>query len=749
MTDRANLRLPPAAEARLPDALRAACCNLAVAPYWLDAGRFWYRRQTAGLPDYVLVSVDGSRAPAFDHPALRAALGDDALFARLLILAQDATGVTLAAGRSRWHFGAGRLTALAPRPHADDESLSPDGQWILFRRDGDLWLRPAAGGPERRLTHSAAPHFEWAKSPDQSLETLHLRRRGIALPPIALWSPDSRRIFTYQLDERAVRRVALVQNITEGGGPGPILHEMRNAFAGDTALPVAHQAVIEIDTGRIIPCGPADVTETSGLEKREAWWSGDSQRVFWLEHDRYERAITLVETQAATGAARRVITETAETFVDIHMAYGGMPNIRLLDATDELIWFSQRDGYAHLYLCDLRSGAITRQITSGDAPVVEILAVDPARRQVIYLSGSGETSADPYARRICLAGLDGGAMRVLTPDPGDHAPHLRDLGWAELIETGAGPVPAPLSPDLAHIVVTSAGAGDLGRSRLLRLSDGAVIADLEQGHTDLDLVTPERVTLLAADGETRLFGMLWRPLTLEPGQRYPLLDMVYPGPQCIQTPRSALPQDELSKLAMAHAATALGFAVLMMDGRGTPWRSKAFHDLCHGNLGDPGFLSDHVAAYPQLAATRPWLDPDRIGIIGHSAGGHAAARAILAHPRVYRAAVATAGSHDLTGYNRCWPEKWQGPLIRHADGSTSYDDTCNARLAGRLQGRLLIGHGDMDENVLPALSLQLGLALARAGKSYDLLISPNDDHATFKSNPWVQRRLLAWLRDAL
>lgn len=749
MPESADLRLPSDAEARLPTAFRAACRNLTVAPYWLDATRFWYRRETSGLPDYMLVSVAGESIPAFDHAALREALADDTAFATLMILevAQDA--VTLASGRDRWHFAQGQLTRLAPRPNADDESLSPDGNWVIYRERGDLWLRPAAGGAARRLTDTAEPHFEWAKSPDQSLETVHLQRKGLRLPPIALWSPDSRKVFTYQLDERAVRRVALVQNVTEDGRPGPILHEMRNAFAGDEALPITHQAVIEVDSGRIIPCGQADVTETSGLEKREAWWSADGTRIFWLEHDRYEREITLIETAAATGTARRIISETSARFVDIHMAYGGMPNIRLLESTDEVIWFSQRDGFAHLYLCRLSTGAVIRQITAGDWPVVEILAVNEDSREVIFLAGSGEASSDPYARRICIAHLDHDAMRVLTPEAADHAPFLRELGWAELIEAGAGAVPRPVAPDMAHIVVTSATASDLGETRLLRLSDGAVVAVLESGHCDLDLVMPERVELLAADGVTRLFAMLWRPMNMAPDQCYPLLDMVYPGPQCIQTPRAALPHDEVAKLAMVHAATALGIAVLMMDGRGTPWRSKAFHDLSHGNLADPGFLSDHVAAYPQLMKTRPWLDPGRIGIMGHSAGGHAAARAILAHPGIYGAAVSTAGSHDLSSYNRCWPEKWQGPLIRHADGSTSYDSTCNAHLAAQLQGRLLIGHGDMDENVLPALSLQLAAALARAGKRFDLLISPNDDHATFKSNPWVQRRLLDWIGQAL
>ena len=743
--------LKPEAEARLPEAFARACRNLTVTPHWLDDATFWYRREGGAGPEYLLVDVaTGQKSAAFDHEALQAALQDDTIFTRLEITSAEEGLVGLASGRRRWTFSAGRLTPLTDRPHADDESLSPDRRWVLFRREGDLWLRPTTGGAERRLTDSAEPQFEWAKSPDQSLETILIARRGLRLPPIALWSPDSRRIFTYQLDERGVRVVPMVQNVPEDGF-GPKLFELRNAFTGDEILPMARQAIIDIETGAIIPCDVTHVTETSGLEKREAWWSADSSRVFWLDHDRYERAITLMESDAATGTGRAVITETAATFVEINLAYGAMPNVRVLDRTDELIWFSQADGYAHLYLCDLKSGEVKRQITQGDWPVVELLCVNEGSRQLLFVAGSGETTEDPYQRRICVAGLDGTGMRVLTPCVGDHVPILRSLGWAEILETNTanGPLRSGVSPDGGHVVVTSAGVECPGQSWLCRVADGARIADLEEGLCDLPLAIPERVRVLAADGETPLFGMLWKPRDFDPLRSYPLLDWVYPGPQCIQSPRSALPADELAKIARIQAATELGMAVLTLDGRGTPYRSRAFHELCHGNLGDPGFLSDHVAAFPQLATGRPWLDLTRIGIIGHSAGGHAAARGILVWPEVYKVAVSTAGSHEPRSYNRCWPEKWQGELIRYPDGTTSHDSVSNAPLANRLQGRLLLGHGDMDENVLPSITLQLAQALEKAGKSFDLLFSPNDDHASFKSNSWVMRRILIWLAEAL
>lgn len=725
--------------------------NLAVEPHWLGGGdHFWYRRDGRDGCEYVVVTAaTGQKSPAFDHDTLRRLLPCDVDFGKLEILTVDAGHVTVAQDGKVWAFDGQRIGDRPGRASAVNEARSPDGRFAIVRRKGDLWVRALDGSGERRLTQSAEPHFEWAKSPDQSLETLYLARRAIELPPIVLWSPDSRRIFTYQLDERRVRRVPLAQHVPEDGSPAPVLHELRNAYAGDDELPMAHQAIIDVVDGTIVShrAAPVHVTETSGIEKREAWWRSDGSEVFFLDHDRFERDITLVGIDAATGEERRILSETSHTFVDVNVAYGAMPNIRILDQSDEVVWFSQSEGWGHLYLQDLSTGARKAAITSGEWPVCDLLHVDIVRRRAIVLAGSDGAADDPYLRRICSASLDGGDFKVLTPEPVDHSATMRAVGWPDIVREQAslGPAPVAVSPDGRYLVHMSAGFDDPGRSLLRDVEDGVLIAELERGECVEELTFPERLSVRAADGQTRLFGVLWLPVDFDPSKRYPVVDLVYPGPQCIQAPRSALPADELSKVAMARAITELGMAVLMIDGRGTPYRSKAFHDLCHGNLDNPGYLTDHVAALRELGAARPYLDLSRVAIMGHSAGGHAAARAILAHPETYKVAVATAGSHDLSGYNRCWPEKWQGELIVNADGGTSYDAAANRHLAHKLEGALLLGHGDMDENVHPALTLQLAAALQSAGKRFELLLSPNDDHATLKTNLAVTRQKLEFL----
>lgn len=739
-----------------PWMLPQALFNLEVRPCWFPEGeRFWYRRETAGGPQYVVVeAASGTKRAAFDHEALKTALAREpgADFARLEILDVANGEATIGCDGRSWRFDGRALHRLADRPSSPHESLSPDGRLVAFRRDGDLWLREVATGAERRLTDTGEPHFEWAKSPDQSLETVSLRRRGIILPPILVWSPDSSRIFTHQLDERRVRRLPLVQNVPEDGSHRPVLHELRVAFTGDEDLPMAHQAIIEVATGRIVAHrgGPVHVSETSGIEKQEAWWSADSSRVFVLDHDRFEREITLVEIDAATGAERRILSETSDTFVDANLRYGAMPNVRILDRTGEVIWFSQRDGWAHLYLADLATGEIKAQITRGEWVVRDLLDVDEAGRRVTFLA-SGLDVAQPYRRLICRAAFDGDDVRVLTPEPGDHGAALQGVGSANILEraTSLGPPAAAVSPDRAYVVDTVADLRSLGRT-VLRRADGSVVAEIEAAATSLDegdLAWPEAFKAIAADGVTPIHGVIWLPGDFDASRSYPVLDLVYPGPHCTQVPLSAFPAAplDLREAGLARAIAELGIAVVMIDGRGTPYRSKAFHDVCHGNAQDPGSLTDHVAVLRQLVSERPYLDPARVGIMGHSAGGHAAARAILAHPEVFSVAIATAGCHDLRLYNNCWPEKWQGPLRRDVDGSTNYDAASNAALADRLQGKLLLAHGDMDDNVHPAATQRFAAALIDAGKDFDLFITSNDDHYSFLRNPHVIRRELEFL----
>ncbi len=689
------------AEAFLAGTIRPKLFNLQVRPHWLGPDRFWYRREAPEGVSFVLVdAATGARTllaeppPAPPEPALR-----------------------------------------------PGETAAPDGSVAVFCRDHDLWLRDLATDEERRLTTDGAPHNAYGASAEMNLTPISLKRRGVVLPANALFSPDGTRIFTSRLDERDVRDFPLLQHVPEDGSVRPVLHHMRFALSGDAGLPVETHCVIDLATGAVTPCqaGPHVTGMTTCLEKEEAWWSNDSTRVFFLDRDRYWQRQTLWEMNAATGAARAVFTETSATFIDTNVSVQSLPNIRVLDSTDEFIWFSQDSGWGHLYLHDLATGRRKAAITAGDWLVRDLLRVDEAARQLWFLAGA--RTANPYHRTLCRVGFDGTGLTVLTPGEDDHTlamplkrvprDHIRPA-----MVTGDWCAPGGACFVHTHSDLTTLPVSELRRA------DGSLVCVLETA--SIAAGTPfrfaEPFTVTAADGATTLFGSYWLPTDFDPAQRYPVIDYIYPGPQRGQILTTLLTDvmGELGRTMLPQAFAELGFVVLNIEGRGNPGRSKAFHDDCYGNLRNPGRLEDHVAALAQLQSRFPWMDTSRVGIMGHSGGGYATVRALCAHPDIFHAGIATSGNHDQRGYSFAWTEKYMGP-------AADYAAAANPPYVKALRGRLLLAAGDVDDNVHPALTLQLVAALIAADKDFDYIPLPNDDHTTVWSGRYFLRRAMEFM----
>jgi dienelactone hydrolase len=446
---------------------------------------------------------------------------------------------------------------------------------------------------------------------------------------------------------------------------------------------------------------------------------------------------------AATGAARAVFTETSETFIDTNVSVQGLPNIRVLDASGEFIWFSQESGWGHLYLHDLATGARKGAITSGDWLVRDLLQVDAAARQVWFLAGA--LGANPYHRTLCRVGFDGADFRVLTPGEDDHSLAMpmkrvpRDHIRPPMV-TGDW-----LAPGGGFFVHTHSDLTTLPVSELRR-GDGSLVCVLETA--SIAEGTPfrfaEPFTTIAADGQTTLFGSYWLPTDFDPAKSYPVIDYIYPGPQRGQIMTTMLTDvmGELGRTLLPQAFAELGFVVLNIEGRGNPGRSKAFHDECYGKLKNPGVLEDHVAALAQLKQRFAWMDTSRVGIMGHSGGGYATVRALCAYPEVFHAGIATSGNHDQRGYSFAWTEKYMGP-------SADYGAAANPPYVAALRGRLLLAAGDVDDNVHPALTMQLVAALIAADKDFDYIPLPNDDHTTVWARPYFLRRAMQFMVGSL
>jgi dipeptidyl-peptidase 4 len=693
-----------------------------IRPNWIEGGeRFWYTVATSEGRRFVLVDpAAGTRRPAFDHTrlaqALATATGQPADAAALPFEAIDVDGDQAV---SFWtHEGLHWRLDLATYELAQTEGTpppnfmepaSPDGAHAVFGRDHNLWVR-GQDGVERQLTRDGAENHEYGLSP--FIPMVLLNKIGLpGLPPALAWSPDGAKVLTHLTDVRRVRETHLVRPMPEDGS-APQLVTQRYAFPGDEHLPLGHYAVVDVATGEVVPAqaDPVYVPLMSPITIGWAWWADDSSAVYYLRQPRDVRTLQLERLDPLTGQVTVLVRESGPTRVDPAHQQGQAPIVKVL-STGEVLWYSQRDGWGHLYLYG-RSPAV--QVTSGEFAVQQILHVDEAAR-VVYFTATGLVADDPYRRTVCRAGLDGSGVTRITVDDLDHAVTV---------------------PDNAAYFIDSASTTGTAPLISVRGWDGRLLVELERADISALLATgwsaPERFRVKAADGLTDVYGVLYKPHDFDPRRSYPVIDHPYPGPH-IQRVSPTFDSGLIGPDAESLAA--LGFVVIAMDGRGTPCRDKAFHDFSYKNYECAGGLVDHVAGIRQLAASRPWMDLNRVGVFGLSGGGFATVRAMIDFPDFYKVAVAEAGNHDDRYYHAGWAETYEGPA--HEE---DYVRSSNVEDADRIVGKLLLIHGGSDDNVHPHLTLRLAERLIQLDKDFDLLIIPGAEHAFFGYEHYLNRK---------
>ncbi|MCX5199447.1 S9 family peptidase [Streptomyces sp. NBC_00249] len=696
-----------------------------VRPQWIDGGtRFWYSVSNGVGRRFVLVDpAAGTREPAFDHTRLATALAaasgqqvdPEALPFMGIDIAPEA--VEFAAFGEYWRCRLDGYTcerAEFTPPGNPLEVPSPDHKTAVSRRGHDLWARSLSDGREWALTTDGAPDHEYGSGPDSTANATLLRKIGLPyMPPAVAWSPDSTKVLAHRTDQREVRRAHLVEARPADGG-APHLHTQRYAHAGDEHLPQAELVVLDVATGTVVraQAEPLLMPQLSPITAKWAWWAEDGSAVYYLSRPRDLRTLTLHRLDPATGEVTTVLSEAGTTRVEPNQYLYEPPIVHVL--ADEVLWYSQRDGWGHLYRYDLHTGELLGQVTSGQWAVRRILRIDEAERAV-YFTASGLVGEDPYRRSVCRADLDGSGFTRLTDDDLDHV--------------------VTVSADQTYFI-DSASTVDTPPVTRVRDWTGRVLAELERADVSKLTATgwtpPERFRVKAADGVTDIYGVLYHPRGFDPAHRYPVVDNVYPGPQvnrvdpCFDPGGMGLDAEPLA---------ALGFVVIALDGRGTPGRDKSFHDASHGRLADAGSLADHVAALRELSLTRPWMDLDRVGAMGHSGGGYATVRAMLDFPEVYKAGVALSGSHDTPTFNPGFVETYDG-----ADNPEAWTRSSNVAAADRLAGKLLLVHGELDDQVHPTHTLRLADRLIAAEKDFELLIVPGAEHTFIDCISYVRKR---------
>ncbi len=706
----------------------------AVRPRWMTGDRFWFRNRGTGGYEFLVVDMaTGAKRAAFDHARLASALSlaaDTAVDAaklpfRDLVWLQNEQAIRFSVGRRKsWTCNIVSYSCVGPDTLPIDrprEVKSPDGQWVAFERAGNLFVKPAAGGTEERLTTDGTADYGYGINAQGCCAQVTTARASTELRPFVLWSPDSKRLVTHKWDQRNVRWMHLL----ETKNPGPVLHSYRYALPGDSAIPRWELHVFDVASKRGVQINrpPADAINTtccwlmSDTTWKDVRWAGND-RIFFTAGKRSFDELDLVVAEAADGTARTVLTESNKTFVETNQNSGGVPNWRPVGGGREAVWWSERDGWGHLYLIDASNGSIKNRITSGSWLVSDLLWIDETTRYAYFTARAREAGRDPYYRHLYRAKLDGSAIELLSSEDADHDVAVSPSG-KYFVDVYSTPAKAPVS--------------------VLRRADGTVVKELQTANTTKLVAAgfrpPRSFIVKARDGVTDLHGILWYPARFDTAKRYPIVDYIYPGPQVGSLGGRTF---RGSANGNANALAELGFFVVQVDAMGTPGRSKAFHDAYYGNMTDNG-IPDQVTAIKQLAARIPQIDIDRVGIYGHSGGGFSSTDAILTYPDFFKVAVSSAGNHDNRSYDFTWGEKYHGLLKRLSDTTDTFDSQSNWRKARNLKGKLLLSYGTLDDNVHPVATQLVIDELIKANKDFDMFIMPNRNHG-FASEPYQVRR---------
>ncbi|MHA3772997.1 prolyl oligopeptidase family serine peptidase [Verrucomicrobiota bacterium sgz303538] len=582
--------------------------------------------------------------------------------------------------------------AADQRP-SDAKQRSETREWRVFIRDCNVFARRKDSGEE-----------------------IQLSRDGTADDPYAepfLWSPDGGRFVARQVRKGDERKIQFIESSPKDQLQ-PKLHEISYAKPGDK-IAQERPRLFDINLRQQVPI--KEELFQNSWDIGQMRWAPDGSRFTFLFNQRGHQVMRVIAVDASTGEARGVVQEQSSTFID----YSQKTFLHWLDETNELIWASERDGWNHLYLYDSKNGQVKNQITRGEWVVRGVERVDAEKRQVWFSIAGVRPGEDPYYVHLARVNFDGSGLVVLTEGDGTHK-------WA-------------FSPDGKYLI-DSWSRVDLPPVTVLRESkDGRLVCELERADASALLAkgwSPvERFVAKGRDGKTDIYGVITRPSNFDPAKKYPIIENIYAGPHGFFVPK------EWRRELRHHLFAELGFIVVQIDGMGTNWRSKTFHDVCWKNLADAGF-PDRIAWLKAAAAKYPEMDLSRVGIFGGSAGGQNALGALLFHGDFYKVAVADCGCHDNRMDKIWWNEAWMGWPI-----GPEYAASSNVTNAHRLQGKLLLTVGEMDTNVDPASTMQVVNALIKADKDFDLLVVPGANHGAGESPYASRRRMDFFVRNLL
>ena len=701
---------------------RGLALNIPDPPIWLgDSDNFVYRKTVEGGHDFILVDAATQvKKPAFDQVRLAAALtkeggkeikAKELPFTRFRFVDKQ-SAIEFVVDEMRWHCDVKSYVCSSHSLHEgnDEDSSdggyddtpkavnsekrgedSPDGRWFAFIQNYNVVVR-AKSGSERIVLSTDGSEGNYYSAESFS------------------WSPDSKHLVAYRIRPGYRRLVHYVES-SPASQLQPIYSSMVYPKAGDV-LALQQPVLFNMETKQQFNISSELFPNPFDLS-RAVWWKDG--RGFTFEYNqRGHQAYRVIEVDGKNGHARSLISEESSTFIDYRplvMNQTDTGKKYRYDVADgkEIIWMSERDGWAHLYLLNGKTGAVENQITKGKWVVRAVNYVDEQKRQIWFEASGMRAGEDPYFVHGYRINFDGTGLTPLTESPGNH--HLE------------------YSKDGKYYVDICSTINDPPVMSLYRTADNRQLAVLEKANISKLVASgwhaPEVFTAKGRDGKTDIWGVIYKPVNFDPAKKYPVVEDIYAGPQGSFVPKSFTSRSE--------PLTALGFVVVQIDGMGTNNRSKAFHDVAWKNLKDAGF-ADRILWHKAAAAKYPWYDISNVGIFGTSAGGQSAMGALLFHPEFYKVAVANSGSHDNRMDKIWWNEQWMGWPV-----GPQYSESSNVDNAYRLQGKLMLVVGEMDKNVDPASTFQVADRLIKANKTFDLFYVPGGGHGA--GGAYGQRKL--------
>lgn len=729
----------------------------AVNPNWFkNSDKFWYTYQTPeGTFYYIVDPATGIKKPIFDNAKLAAQLTeivkdpydaqnipiqsfklvDDIKFTFEIRSTVDIEVKDEKTGKPKKEkkvhgfeidIATGTLTEIkdykSPKPYPRWGSVSPDKKYVVFSRDFNLYYMDMDNFEKARindedttiveyqLTTEGTSDFGFGSGDNDFYVTEKDKKKRTGA--FIVWSPDSKRFAMIRSNTSKVKDLWVIDVLAE---PRPKLERYKYQMPGESGAPSRHLYVYDMESKiakEIKMSAFKDqeirISTTPQLKKnmfdeiRHNVWLGDNQNFYVSRVSRDLKRTDLCLANINADTVKTLVEERLNTYVETRP-------VRTVNNGKEFIWWSERTGWAHLYLYD-GDGKLKNAITSGEYHVEDVVAVDPVQRVIYFTANAKEKGENPYYTHQYRVNFDGSNLRLLNPGDFNHEANVSDNG---------------------KYFVNNYSRVDTAPKSALYDNNGKKIAELEE--TDLSQLFaigykfPERFTVKAGDGKTDLYGVMYKPFDFDSTKLYPIIEYVYPGPQTEAVNASwTKSMDRVDRLAQ------FGFIVITVGNRGGhPARSKWYHNYGYGNLRDYG-LEDKKVVAEKLAAKHKFININKVGIHGHSGGGFMSTAAMLVYPDFFKVAVSSAGNHENNIYNRWWSEQHHGVLeqiTEKGDTTFKYSIDKNSQIAKNLKGHLMLVHGDIDNNVHPGNTIRMVNALIKANKRFDMLMLPGQRHS--------------------